>query len=265
MSRDKSRIVYCSNVLVRKKNKKDPPRSLRRSVSVSLAATYLHTCGCTNKARVAFFRAPGTSLESSSAERSVRTHTHKCVIILSRRARDKWSRSRSRSRGKTNLRVANFQGKKTVLGGVARLSNVFDLFFSRRRDDENPRENRTREMREYFITCDFLYVESGDRQRRSISFTFFYLSFYSISVDRQLSSFISDADQFAVRPHLLCDPFFFSASSLRDGVWATPFFLSMVLARIERVYISPFSERLILFERIIYRRKIYFSAEREIF
>lgn len=185
------------------------------SFHFSLSRCYLSTCGCTNKHMSHSSEHRGRpSNHHRPREAYVHTLTmrHHCHVT-----RDKRSRSRL---GAMNRQVANFQGK-TVLGGCS-LDYVLS-FLGDTVTRKSPKRSNARNARVLRTTLRRKW------RRRLISFAF-YLSFLYGSINFLFSS---DADQFAVRPHLFRDPFF-SASLLRDGVWATPFLLDL------NIYISLF-------------------------
>lgn len=138
----------------------DSPRSLRRSVSVYLAPTYLPVAALISTCRIL----PSTGDVPRiiiGRERSVRTHTHnaQCVIIVT--SMIKWSRTWSRPGGnEIKCRTIKSQGKP----GFSMRYRIFFLL-----GDTRWRKSPRKDDIQY-------YVESGDRSRS----LFFFLSLFLI-------------------------------------------------------------------------------------
>lgn len=135
----------------------DPPRSLRRSISVSLAATYLPVAALISTCRIL----PSTEdVPRIIIGRKKRTYTHlQCVIIVTSRAMS--DRALDCDQGQRIVKSQTSKGKR--FSEVACLTIYY--LFSRRR--ENPR--RTREYH-YFI----LKVAMAIDLVRFLSFSLLY-------------------------------------------------------------------------------------------
>lgn len=211
MSRDKSRIVSlkCSH-------------SKRRSAEVlasfhfSLSRCYLSTCGCTNK-HVSHSSEHRGRPSNHHRPREAYVHTPTCVIIVMSRVIS--DRILDRDQGQQIVKSQTSKGKQ--FSEVACLTIIF-FFFSATRWRKSPRKLKVRHARVLRTT-----LRRKWRSATEIDPFAFYLSFLYSSIVNFLV--LSDADQFAVRPHLFCDPF------LTQAPYATVcerrLFLSMVLTR----------------------------------
>lgn len=104
-------------------------RSLRRSISVSLAATYLPVAALISTCRI--LPSTGDVLKSSSTERSVRTHTHnaQCVTIVRRRRQRRSCRCRRRDNDRALDRPGNEPRVADCPGKLFESPKIALLFF----------------------------------------------------------------------------------------------------------------------------------------
>lgn len=205
MSRDESRIISLEKTIL---------AEVLASFRFSLSRCYLSTCGCTNK-HVSHSSEHRGRPSNHHRPREAYVHTltmgHHCHV-----ARDKRSHSRSRP-GAMTRQVVNSQGKNASRR-LLLLDYVLSFLFSATRWRENPRRDRTREMREYYVR---LYVESDDRRRRLISRSLFI----SLSCTCRSSTFLFHRTLINSRYARISfvDPFL-ARALLRDGVWAKSLF-----------------------------------------
>lgn len=235
MSRNKNRIVS-----LKYSHSKIWSAEVLASFHFSLSRCYLSTCGCTNK-HVSHSSEHRGRPSNHHRPREAYVHIPTCVIVVTSRVISDRTLDRDQGQQSSSRRLP-FEKRFSEIACL-----TMYLLFSRRHDDENPRENWTRDMREYYIR---LYVESGDRRRRSRSL------FYRVA---RSSTFLFYRTLINSRYARISFMIFVAQTPYVTVCERRLFFYRWFLLD-SNVYISPFSEWLVFFERNISWRENFILA-----